>query len=1043
MDPPSATGEGGDNTGGRVWASFDSAPVTIISKPSKKTAKTRNISSCILAGGPVSLFNRINSQTVRTKYMTIDSAQLCASNVSWSAFNVNVVHRPEDATPVHGMFSRDLKVLCANTHVHNTTGGHQAVTYGCEVVLSDTLSNIATSPLIIRKVDKGRVSAEDGGPVSQMQKIALQRVNADGSRHYLSAAGPLPGPPGVTASTSGVSSQGGTHPLIFQSPRVREEMKDGVRVLSDEVDDYLCWTIVGISKFQYTFFDAFGQNNSIPELPITPFPTLFTPPNYHPANNTLELTVSNFFYEDPKTRAQQPLTVYLGNVHSRISTYGGGIPGPSSELTPNDGAVPGVSSNVTAGRYTPLHTLVTVELPSLNEIIKALQEDVIPPNALTTDGATTGPHTAPPGGECAALGTQVDGSTGGGPQTANNSPQPSITSSSLPILFIRSSDGVGYHSGRTITCENVFQSMDLSGMAPGHVLTPPGGPTADPGWLAAAQAAASANGGLHGWTLRGESGSDKNAKGRRDPFLPHASASRLTYSTRPSAPAKAIHPTAETKYLRKTAIIATIGPNTNSVEKLAALRRAGVNVVRMNFSHGSYDYHQSVIDNTRKMVAAEPGRPVAIALDTKGPEIRTGLMKDGKDIPIKAGHEFIITTDDKYSESCDSERLWLDYKNLPKVTAPGKLIYVDDGDPSDSTLEAYTHLHSGILSLLVLSIDGGNTDVDLPALSEKDKKDLQFGVKNGVDMVFASFIRRAQDVKDIRHVLGPDGASIKIIVKIENEQGVENFDEILRECDGVMVARGDLGIEIPASQVFLAQKMMIAKCNIAGKPVIVATQMLESMTYNPRPTRAEVSDVANAVLDGADCVMLSGETAKGSYPVESVLMMAETCLLAEAAICYPPLYDELKAIQPRPTETVETVAIAAVAAASEQSASAILVLSTSGNTARLVSKYRPLVPIITVTRNEQTARQIHLHRGCYPFWYPEPRGIPESQWQKDVDNRIRFGLKNALELNIIKTGTTIIAVQGWKGGLGHTNTLRILSVPTDAADLELQPLGAN
>lgn len=246
MDPPSATGEGsGDNAGGRVWASFDSAPVTIISKPSKKTAKTRNISSCILAGGPVSLFNRINSQTVRTKYMTIDSAQLCASNVGWSAFNVNVVRRPEDAPPVHGMFSRDRKVLCANTHVHYS-GGHQAVTYGCEVVLSDTLSNIATSPLIIRKVDKGRVSPEDGGPVSQMQKIALQRVNADGSRHYLSAAGPVPGPPGVAPSTPGVSSQGGTHPLIFQSPRVREEMKDGVRVLSDEVDDYLCWTIVGI-----------------------------------------------------------------------------------------------------------------------------------------------------------------------------------------------------------------------------------------------------------------------------------------------------------------------------------------------------------------------------------------------------------------------------------------------------------------------------------------------------------------------------------------------------------------------------------------------------------------------------------------------------------------------------------------------------------------------------------------------------------------------------------------------------------------------------
>ncbi|OBZ78882.1 Pyruvate kinase [Grifola frondosa] len=491
-------------------------------------------------------------------------------------------------------------------------------------------------------------------------------------------------------------------------------------------------------------------------------------------------------------------------------------------------------------------------------------------------------------------------------------------------------------------------------------------------------------------------------------------------------PTKAVVPTEETKFLRKTSIIATIGPNVNSVEKLTELRRAGVNIVRMNFSHGEYEYHQSVIDNTRKMVAADPeGRPVAIALDTKGPEIRTGLMRDGKDIPIKAGHEFIISADPKYKTICDDKVMYMDYQNLYKVTAPGKLIYVDDG----------------ILSLLVLSIDGENvrvrtlnngtlcsrkgvnlpkTDVDLPALSEKDKADLRFG-----------------DVRDIREVLGPDGANIKIVVKIENEQGVVNFDEILKETDGVMVARGDLGIEIPASQVFLAQKMMIAKCNIAGKPVIVATQMLESMTYNPRPTRAEVSDVANAVMDGADCVMLSGETAKGSYPIQSVLMMAETCLLAEAAICYPPLYDELRAVTPRPTETVETVAIAAVAAASEQNASAIIVLSTSGNTARLISKYRP------ITRNQQTARQIHLHRGCYPFWYTEPRGIEPYQWQTDVDNRIRFGLRNALKLNIIQTGSAVVAVQGWKGGLGHTNTLRILTVPTDPADLLLETLGAH
>ncbi|KAF8507583.1 pyruvate kinase [Hysterangium stoloniferum] len=506
--------------------------------------------------------------------------------------------------------------------------------------------------------------------------------------------------------------------------------------------------------------------------------------------------------------------------------------------------------------------------------------------------------------------------------------------------------------------------------------------------------------------------------------------------------------TEDTKFLRKTAIIATIGPKVNTVEKLTQLADAGVNVVRMNFSHGSYEYHQSVVDNTRKVMQQQGRRPLAIALDTKGPEIRTGLMKDNMDIKIPRGHEFTITNDPKYAEACDDQVLYMDYANLSKVTAPGKHIYVDDG----------------ILSLLVLSVGNGTvrvaaendgvlssrkgvnlpkTPVDLPALSVKDKNDLKFGVKNGVDMIFASFIRRGQDVHDIREVLGPDGANIKIIVKIENEQGLENFDEILAVCDGVMVARGDLGIEIPASQVFIAQKMMIAKCNIVGKPVICATQMLESMTNNPRPTRAEVSDVANAVLDGTDCVMLSGETAKGNYPIQSVLMMAETCLLAERAICYAPQFDELRNIQVRPTETAETVSMAAVAAAFEQNASALLVLSTSGNTARLLSKYRPDVPIICVTRNEQTARQIHLHRGVYPFWYPEPRGIQSHEWQTDVDNRIRFGLRSALALKIIKTGTTIVAVQGWKSGLGHTNTIRILTVPTDPADFELHLLGAS
>ncbi|KAL7927085.1 pyruvate kinase [Trichoderma austrokoningii] len=484
---------------------------------------------------------------------------------------------------------------------------------------------------------------------------------------------------------------------------------------------------------------------------------------------------------------------------------------------------------------------------------------------------------------------------------------------------------------------------------------------------------------------------------------------------------------------RRTSIICTIGPKTNSVEAINKLRDAGLNVARMNFSHGSYEYHQSVIDNVRAAEAAHAGRPVAIALDTKGPEIRTGNTAGDVDIPISVGTVMNFTTDEKYMTACDTSNMYVDYKNITKVIQPGRVIYVDDGVlafdvlsiKDDKTVEVRARNNGFISSRKGVNLP--NTDVDLPALSEKDKADLRFGVKNNVDMVFASFIRRAQDIEDIREVLGEQGKKIQIIAKIENRQGLNNFAEILEATDGVMVARGDLGIEIPAAEVFAAQKKMIAMCNVAGKPVICATQMLESMIKNPRPTRAEISDVGNAVTDGADCVMLSGETAKGNYPAESVHEMHEASLKAENTIPYVSHFEELCTLVKRPVSPVESCAMAAVRASLDLAAGGIIVLSTSGDSARLLSKYRPVCPIFMVTRNPTTSRFSHLYRGVYPFLYPEQKPDFETvNWQEDVDKRIKWAVTNAIKLGTLAEGDTVVVVQGWKGGMGNTNTLRIV-----------------
>ncbi|KAK9504144.1 hypothetical protein O3M35_010542 [Rhynocoris fuscipes] len=498
-------------------------------------------------------------------------------------------------------------------------------------------------------------------------------------------------------------------------------------------------------------------------------------------------------------------------------------------------------------------------------------------------------------------------------------------------------------------------------------------------------------------------------------------------------------------YVRNSSIICTIGPASMDVETLEQMIETGMNVARLNFSHGTYEYHSKVIDNVRqaeKNVNERTGHynPIAIALDTKGPEIRTGLLEGGPtaEIELVKGNNIRITTDKAFAELCNTSEIFVDYPNITKVVKAGNIIYLDDGLISLRVKQVLTTIlecvieNGGMLgSKKGVNLPGVN--VDLPSISEKDKSDLLFGVSKGVDMIFASFIRNALAIKDIKTLLGEAGKSIFVIAKIENHQGMEKLDEIIEASDGVMVARGDLGIEIPTEKVFLAQKSIIAKCNKAGKPVICATQMLESMIKKPRPTRAESSDVANAILDGADCVMLSGETAKGDYPLECVKTMANICKEAEAAIWHKQLFEELVSMAVPPIDATHSIAIAAVEASAKALAAAILVITTTGRSAHLIAKYRPRCPIIAVTRHAQVARQAHLFRGILPVYYDKQ---PLQDWVLDIEDRVRHGLQKAFIRKYITVGDPIIIVTGWKQGTGFTNTIRLYYCSDDLFDPE-------
>merc|ERR1719188_1787904 len=483
-------------------------------------------------------------------------------------------------------------------------------------------------------------------------------------------------------------------------------------------------------------------------------------------------------------------------------------------------------------------------------------------------------------------------------------------------------------------------------------------------------------------------------------------------------------------FSRKCKIICTMGPSCWDVDMLTKLMAAGMNIARLNFSHGDHEMHGQTVARIREAAKANPSKPVAIMLDTKGPEIRTGFFREdvGKAIELEQGQDLKLVTD--YSFKGDKTCFALTYEKLPQSVKPGNTILMADGSLSLLVKECGP---DWVMTKVMNNCKLGErkncnlpgVKVELPVLQEKDKDDLlNFGIPQGVDFVAASFVQNADDVKFIRQTLGLRGRSIKIISKIENEEGMKNFDEIIEASDGIMVARGDLGMEIPTEKVFLAQKMMISKCNFAGKPVVTATQMLESMCGLPRPTRAEASDVANAVLDGTDCVMLSGETAGGKFPINAVSIMRRICEEAEAVIDYESLYLGLRMGTLKKfsrMEAVESVCSSAVKATIDAACPLIVVLTETGHTARSIAKYRPAAPILAICASETTIRQLNCVRGVTPMLTASFVG---------TDSVIAKALDKAKQYGMVKAGDCVVAVHGQREECqGQSNLMKMVVVP--------------
>lgn len=488
---------------------------------------------------------------------------------------------------------------------------------------------------------------------------------------------------------------------------------------------------------------------------------------------------------------------------------------------------------------------------------------------------------------------------------------------------------------------------------------------------------------------------------------------------------------------RKCKIVCTMGPSCWYEEMLIKLIDQGMNVVRLNFSHATVEGATDVTNKVRSVVEKHrPNKSVAILLDTKGPEVRTGFFSDavkeaGGKLDLKMGAELKLVVDYEF-KATDNTTVAISYPKLPEAVKAGQIILCADGALSLKVKSCGAdHVITEIMNDFQLgekkNANLPGVKVDLPVLQEKDIKDItQFGIPMGVDFIAASFVQSRDDVKFIRKTLGLRGRSIKIISKIENQEGINNIDEIIDESDGIMVARGDMGMEIDIEKVGLVQKMLIRKCNLAGKPVITATQMLDSMERAPRPTRAEATDVLNAVLDGTDAVMLSGETANGKFPEESVAMLRHICEQAESVLDYKALYlqtrvSTLRLSPDHKMSSVEAVCSSAVKSIVDSDCKLIVALTETGHTARVIAKYRPQVPVLAITASQTTVRQLGCVRGVVPMLTASFVG---------TDSVITKALKHAVAEGMVKSGDEVVAVHGTQEeAAGHSNLLKVVTVP--------------